>query len=293
MVYITKNKIFSTLSNIDGRGVQDPVKDKLKDKYFFLSDNKIDAITIFYLFSKDPKKFIEANYIKWKDRNTYIYETRPAFHKDQNCKYLNARFENIAIPAKIKEQLLTVELRQWSYNNRYLFDSNKTSFVASCIKEFNSKYPSLNLNQSDFSPVSKANSGVGTYENYTLEQLKDESEKILTEARAYFEEEKKKKVLEYFRNKIYLGSSTDPINYNPTKIDDENVRQILLEIDNLYIKPITEIIIQICIKKYLSGTEMTTTMLEVLNFKNCKSCFSDYDKSREFVLNLMERESKI
>ncbi|QMU30577.1 hypothetical protein [Adhaeribacter radiodurans] len=281
MIYLTKAKILSVLKNINGKEVQSPTKNHFKKKYFYLNKTNIDNITTFYLFFKDPKRFIENELVQWKETDTFIYEFPPAFHKTPECKYLQSRFENIYIPQKVREKKIVKELKIWGNENKTLFQVDRKTYIEKCIKYFNLKYPDLNLDTSDFDEVIKENSGVESFENFTLEELKELIEKYLDDAKKYFEEEQKMKVLEHFKEKSFLKFSRAPIRYNPTDLDDYEVKKILNEIDIKFIKPINEIIIQICVKEFLDKKEFDLTILEALNFRNCKSCFSDFNREIE------------
>lgn len=292
MIYITKRKIFSVLRNLDSTAIKDPIKDYFKKKYFFLSEKNIDNITTYYLFLKDPQKFIQSKFVKWKDSKSYVYESNPAFHKDPNCKHLLSRFENMYIPWKFKERKLENALRDWAYDNKSLFHIDKSLFIEECVKYFNEKHTGLLLEFSDFAQISLNNSGIEQFENLSLSELKASVEETLKEAREYFEEEKKKRVLNYFRNKVFLYQTKEPILYNETGIDDKQVKDILKEIDEKYIKPVNEIIIQICIKEFLDKQEFNKTILEVLNFKNCKGCFNDYNKEISSMVYFIDRKKE-
>jgi hypothetical protein len=283
MAYITKHKMLYVLNKIDGSQIKDPIKNHFRNKYFFLSDKKVNTITIYFLFFKDPIKFIESNYIKWRDTKTLIYESKPAFHFDDKCELLKSDFENMYIPKKIRDKDLVDGLRQWADSNRVAYLSNIKEFIEMCVHHFNKKHPDLNLYISDFEKFKKLNSGVEKYENYSLEELKNEIKEITKEAKQYFEDLKKEKVLKHFRNKVFLGHSKEPIKFNPTNIDENEVKEILKEIDEKYIAPINEVIIQICIKEFISNKEFSTTILEVLNFKNCSKCYSDYNKDNKIT----------
>jgi len=283
MAYITKHKMLYVLNKIDGSQIEDPIKDHFRNKYFFLSDKKVNTIAIYYLFFKDPIKFIESNYIKWRDTKTLIYESKPAFHFDDKCELLKSDFENMYIPKKIRDKDLVNELRQWADSNRVAYLSNIKEFIEMCVYHFNKKYPNINLEIADFEKFKKFNSGVEKYKNYSLEELKDEIKEITKEAKQYFEDLKKEKVLKHFRNKVFLGHSEESIKFNPTNIDEKEIKAILREIDEKYIAPINEVIIQICIKEFISNKEFSTTILEVLNFKNCSKCYNDYKKNNEIT----------
>jgi hypothetical protein len=290
MIYITKKKIFGVLRNLDSKSIKDPVKSHFKRKYFFLSEKNIDNITTYYLFLKDPEKFIENNFVKWKDTKSFVYESNPAFHKDPDCKFLLSKFENMYIPWKFRERKLENALRNWAFDNKSLFHINKLAFIEECINFFNEKYPDMALKESDFEQISLNNSGIENFENYTLSELKDTVQETLKEARDYFEESKKRKVLAHFKEKVFLYHTEAPLRYNDTGINDEQVKEILQEIDENYIKPINEIIIQICIKEFLENKEFDKTILEVLNFKNCKGCYSDYNKDANSTVHFIERK---
>lgn len=289
-MYITKKKIFGVLRNLDNKSIKDPVKDYFKRKYFFLSEKNIDNITTYYLFLKNPEKFIENNFVKWKDTKSFVYESNPAFHKDPDCKFLLSKFENMYIPWKFRERKLENELRNWAFDNKSLFHINKSAFIEDCKSFFNEKYPDLALEESDFEQISLNNSGVENFENYTLSELKASVQETLKEAKEYFEESKKNKVLAHFKEKVFLYHTQTPLRYNDTGIEDEEVKEILHEIDEKYIKPINEIIIQICIKEFLENKEFDKTILEVLNFKNCKGCYSDYNTEITFKVHFIERK---
>ncbi|MCL6258494.1 hypothetical protein M3O96_05305 [Aquiflexum sp. TKW24L] len=292
MIYISKKKIFSVLRNIDGKVIGDPVKKHFRQKYFFMSERNIENITAFFLFSKDPQKFIANNYVVWKDSKSYIYESNPAFHKTPDCKHLLSKFDNIYIPWKIKENKLTEALRSWAFDNKNLFHNDRNIFIEECIKNFNAKYKFLNLDLSDFEQISLSNSGIEEFENSTLNELKENIETILKDAKDYFEDEKKNRVIKYFKNKFFLIHTKDPIQYNPTNVDDYEVKKILREIDEKYIKPINEVIIQICIKEFLDKKDFDMSFLEILNFRNCKSCFPDYKKENDLKVNFIEKVIK-
>lgn len=192
MIYITKRKLFSILRNIDTGAIKDPVKSHFKKKYFFLSNKNIENITTYHLFFKDPQNFIDNNFVKWKDSKSYVYESNPAFHKNSDCTFLLSKFENIWIPIKFKEKKIENELRKWATENKTLFQIDRNKFIENCLTHFNSQYPEMLLELSDFHQIKLDNSGVEQFENFSLDELKISLEETLQNAKAYFEDEKKK-----------------------------------------------------------------------------------------------------
>jgi hypothetical protein len=274
--FVTNYRMLSVLRKIDSDKIDDPIKDHFKKKYFFLSDNDINTISVYCLFLQDPFKFIENNYVKWKDSKIYIFESQPAFHKDSKCDLLNSKFDDMFIPKIMREQGKVDELRQWAEKNKETYLNNLKNFITDCIQTFNTKYPKLELVPSDFEKAKRRdNSGSEEFKNLRLEELKNKAKEIIEDAKLYFEDSKKKRVLEYFRNKGFLRNVKESIRINPTELDQKEIKDILKEIDRKFIEPINEVIIQICIREFLNNQQFNITVLEVLNFKRCKKCFTN------------------
>jgi len=275
MAYITKFNSSRMLRQIDDKQIEIN-HSYYKRKISYLSDQEIKKLLAYKLLLENTEKFINNYYNKIKDTKTFIFENKPSFHQDSDCKNLHSDFENIKIPQKIKERGAEAveEFRQWCKEHIALFYKDKEAFMAMCCLKFHLSYPT------DLIIVTGENSGIDYHKNYKLEELEKEIDNLIRKAGEYFySSPKTREILSEFRNKMWLRYDKYDIQYNNTEYGEKDIKGVLQKQFSEFNEPTTYLVQEWLRIKLNPELKFEGRLLEQLGFKNCPVCYSDYDSS--------------
>lgn len=305
MFYITKSNALRIIKKINFRDLPDNLQncgEVYKRAIYFLSKYELKYLLYLKTLFKDPEKLFIEIYkpIINKDTYQYVFEStkKPSYHKDKDCKMLNANFQNFEIPfeikARVRERALSegktenqidelekhqVKLfRDWFMLNYHLIDSNPEEFLKKLDIRWNIKRK--------IEEVVYSNSGFKDIENLNLAELEIEVDKILSEAEWYFlNNVDKQELILRFQELIFLTSKSSAIKNNTTGLPFEDLQQFLNEFSFRFKKPIIELLIQYYRIKYNPELSFEGQLLNRLNFRPCSQCTDIDDSSNDFPLD--------
>jgi hypothetical protein len=303
MAFVTNYKLKRVLGNIDLNFSNDPIARYIKEKYYYLPNKEVNLLSVYYQFIKNPEGFIENGHLKWVDTGKNAIEIKPAYHKSNECRALNKRFDNVILPSTIQsDNSLLSEARGIAERLGLYKFGEKTEdelqrFVVICMEELNHKHLNLGLKNDDFKIVhNKKNGGASFYSNLTLNEIKTELEKIISLSKEYFgfseskylvlpndffkkpfsypeklQKHNRLQVLERHKNYMSIIADTQTLYNNHTEYcTDDEVIQICVEITTQFTKPTVSTIENEMLKN-TDKTEFSKSVLEILGFKSCQS----------------------
>lgn len=273
MVFITKYNASRILQQIDWHSLEIDSHIYYNRKINFFSDDEIKMLIAFKHLLQDPAPFIEEYYVKIKDTKTFIFENKPAFHRDYTCGNLYSDFNNILIPQKIKEKgdIAIEEFRKWSNAHIELYQRNIEAFRAECCLKFSLVYPT------DLELVSGGNSGIDLKKNYDLVELEREIDLLIKNAaQYYYSSEMNKEILRRFRNRMWMRHEKYPVKNNYTKYLPQQIKNVLQHQYTNFNDPTFFLIKEWLRIKFNPELRFEGKLLEQLGFKNCHICYPTY-----------------
>jgi hypothetical protein len=270
-VYVTRHRLSKILKNFEFTEKQ-PIEDILKKQFFILSDRDLSYYSVLHLFLSNPEKFTREKFEKWVDTYTFVIEQSPAYHKTNQCKFLQSNFDNFYIPVKVKEVELIDNIRNIAENPIYKYHFNdkliKEKFINECISYFLEEHK-LELGVEDFKATDFDNSGYELIEN-DLNILSEEIKQILKEASIFFNHAENKFLLENYRNFGYNITKTE-YKFDKGYIEHKIYTKLNYIRNNFYNKLKARILMYL-FEKYNPEGKYDTTLLQLLEFRPCIGC---------------------
>ena len=90
----------------------------------------------------------------------------------------------------------------------------------------------------------------------------------------YYKSQKHTKILKQYSKFAFLGAYKDDLYNNNTGYSDEVVKELLLEYEEQYKKPIIDMLYNYYRVKFNPELEMEGALLDQLGFRPCIHCFS-------------------
>ena len=280
MAYITKSNANRILRKIDLSKIGEIEGEVYKKPIYFLGKSEVKYLLLMQSLLKDPEKFAIEVYkpVINVDTLRLVYESEqpPSYHENHNCERLASGFKNFEIPSEIKvraneqggeelEKSQVQKFRNWFKQNIDLYKNETASFLRKLDIDWNV--------QRSINEIEKDNSGVKEIENYDLQELEREIDKIISEAGRFFiNNPDKQSVLRRFQKLTFLAYSSKEIYSNDTELSDTELKDFLLKYDMSFKKPLKRLLLEYYRVKYNPELSFQGKLLEQLNFRPCSSC---------------------
>ncbi len=241
---IYKNPIFF-FNNYEKKGLL-AIREVLRNLEFYFDKIYIPIVTV--------------------DTLSYVYEgQKPSYHKALYCEKMKLDFKNFTIPKEIKNKgkEAVVEFRTWFESVKDIYERDPENFVSRLY----SKYKIVTNPKA----ISRQNSGAYRMENYSanmIEELIDE--KIKQAGQYYYQSPKNTNILQHYSKKSYLAYKE--IKDNTTDYSDNEVKDFLLNYDQVYKLPLKKMLIEYYRIKFNPYLDLNSSILEQLGFRSCLSC---------------------
>lgn len=268
-VYITRANSMKILRKLDYShlNIEGTVYNK---PLFFLNKREEQALLAYKEFVKNLEKFVKEVYqrVEIIDNYRYVFEGEaPCYHRREDCGRLHSEFRNFEIPQAIRSRGIdeVQRYRAWFKKNMYLLDGKKDILEMRIKAAF-----SIEIRAEE---IIKDNSGIKTIENFDLTHLEGKLNCLIKEAgRYYYKDAKHTKILRYYSRYAFLGTYNEPLYNNCTGYSDEEVKQLLVEYEEQYKKPIIEMLYNYYRVKFNPELEMEGYLLDQLGFRPCIHC---------------------
>lgn len=272
-VYITRANFRQIVrkSNIKGLHLQGEI---YKIPIYFFSKYEENELLAIQELLKDPEKYFTEIYQPLDmipDTYRLMYESKSsAYHKVCNCCHLKSDYLNFVIPEAIREQGkdTVIRFRKWFEGVRYLLDEGRADAFEMRL------HAAWNI-QIYIKSIEIDNSGIESFENYSIESLEhDINMKIKEAGRFYYQSEKHKTILSKFSKYTFLAYTESAIRNNNTPYPDKEIKDFLCQYDQMYKKPLKNMLIEYYRLKFNPDIKMEGKLLERLGFKPCGHCFN-------------------
>lgn len=287
MAYITKANAKRILKRINLSSIGNIEGDVYKKPIYFLSSWETKYLLLMQSLLKEPDKFAIEVYQPVVNKDTYRFvfesEQQPSYHTNKDCVRMKSHYNNLEIPFEILdrarelggEELVKKEVisfRDWFKLHFELYQNNKESF----LKQLEIRWRV----ERNISEIDKENSGIESIENYSLIELEQEIDKIISDAGAYFKSKpNRQNIIRRFQKLTFLAYKPDVIQNNDTELNDYELKEFLKEYDVQFKKPIKELLVEYYRVKYNPELSFDSNILDALNFRICSSC----DGAEDFV----------
>lgn len=266
-VFITKANAERLIAQMDLSQVElQAFEDGFEFKWFNkLELKKLKAYSMLFL---EPSTFFEQyKIIPARDNSNFVFKgTAPAFHSNFECERLNSDFRNIKIPSQLKQEDEKKEFAQWCNENREFFEKYPDQFLYRLNKKFN-------ITSNPF--VHYDNSGVQTFNNYSLPQLENAIQKLIVKADIFITSStKNEEVIESFGLSSYLYKIPQKLYVSQlkSKLNRENVVEILRIFECTYKQPLIELFKNYYRMQNNRELSFKADALTELGFNPCSEC---------------------
>lgn len=245
-----------------------------KDIYFFNRKEKAMLKGI-REFLKDPDNF-SAQYYKpiiVKDSLRYVYpENQPAYHKDNTCSRLQSNFINFEIPEEVREKGETEikRFRDFFAEHKHLLESNIQEFIEKMQARF---FITREINPKS---IDYSNSGNEEVKNYSVQDLENEIDEILRQARKFYRDNPdKQEIIKRFGKMTFLAYVHGDIYKNETGLNDAGLKDFLRAYDEKFKKPVKFFLVEYYRLLHNPDMTFTDTLLDKLGFRKCGHCLGE------------------
>jgi hypothetical protein len=117
------------------------------------------------------------------------------------------------------------------------------------------------------------NTGYHKLENYSIEELEEKIDDLLTEAVQYYKSsERNTAVLKKYSKATFLAYRTEGLGNNDTEYSDKEIKEILLEYDEKIKRPLSVLLIEYYKVSFNPNLDLNGLLLDTLGFKRCSHC---------------------
>jgi hypothetical protein len=117
------------------------------------------------------------------------------------------------------------------------------------------------------------NTGYYKLENYSIEELEEKIDDLLTEAVQYYKSsERATAVLKKYSRATFLAYRPGRLENNDTGYSDKEIKEILMEYDERFKRPLSVLLIEYYKVSFNPDLELNGFLLESLGFKRCSYC---------------------
>ena len=239
---------------------------------YFLNKKEEQALLAYKELVMNPERFVEEIYQKVEilDNYRYVFEGEsPCYHLREDCERLHSEFRNYEIPQAIRDKGFNVvqQYRAWFKQNLYLFDGKEDVLEMRIYSAFG-----IHVKAKE---IVKENSGVKIVINYDLGQLENKLDELIKEAgRYYYASLKHTRILKQYSKLSFLGTYNGALNNNNMGYSDEEVKEILVDYEERFKKPIIDMLYNYYRVKFNPDLEMEGRLLDQLGFRPCVHCHS-------------------
>jgi hypothetical protein len=284
MAFITLSNLNRIISKSDTSGIN-LTGQIYKISINFFSNYEKNSLLAIQELLKNPKKYFNEIYKPAQSIDTYkyVYEGGfPAYHKYKNCINLHSGFLNFEIPKEIKDKgpEKVTEFRTWFSEVHHLL-SKPDEFAMMLQARWGI--------QTNPRAINFENSGTLELDNYSIAELENNIDSILKRAGLFFSSSKKNmEILERFSQMTFIAYQTNPSYVNDTAYSDLEIKNLLLEFDEAFKKPLKKWLIEYYRLKLNPDIQMEGWLLEKLGFRYCFNC-----QQKEEIEDYVEVDMKL
>ncbi len=117
------------------------------------------------------------------------------------------------------------------------------------------------------------NTGYHKLENYSIEELEEKIDDLLTESVQYYKaNERNTVILKKYSRATFLAYRTEKLEDNVTGYSDKEIKEILQEYEEKYKRPLSTLLIEYYKVSLNPNLELNGLLLDTLGFKRCSHC---------------------
>jgi hypothetical protein len=270
-VYITISRLKNILSEIPMQSLSSLTGTLYKRNIFIFSDRERLRLMAVKSFFEDSEAFI-GRYWKpatWGQNPHYVFpDEQPVYHLHKNCDRLYSDYNNIEIPAHIRNRGKEAidSFRKWATANKAIFLDHPERFKLMICTEFDIPLTELNL-------VFFENSGAAGVVNENLNAISIQIDRILREAgKFYYASPKNTAILGQYQKYASLGYYNTPLHSNRTGYSEDEVKKFLREYNEQYKKPLKKLLTSYFCVHYNPELSFNGFLLEELGLRCCQAC---------------------
>ncbi len=240
-----------------------------KRRIYFYNKFEKNLLLSFRELFKDAEKYFSEIYVKVHnvDSFKYVYEGHaPAYHSALDCSKISAVYENYKIPDEIADQGKdeVLKFRKWFNENKEHLN-NPEIFVMHLKMRWGI--------ETNPKAIQYKNTGYYKLENYSIEELEEKIDDLLTEAVQYYKSsERATAVLKKYSRATFLAYRPGRLENNDTGYSDKEIKEILMEYDERFKRPLSVMLIEYYKVSFNPDLELNGFLLESLGFKRCSYC---------------------
>lgn len=272
MSYITVANVKRIIEQTDIKSL-DIQGDLYKRRIYFYNRFEKNRLLSFREFFKDAEKYFSEIYTKVHnyDSYKYVYEgNAPAYHKSLDCSKISAGYINYKIPDEIANQgkAAVLKFRKWFKENKEHLD-NPEVFVMHLKMRWGI--------ETNPKAIQYKNTGYHKLENYSIEELEEKIDDLLTESVQYYKaNERNTVILKKYSRATFLAYRTEKLEDNDTGYSDKEIKEILQEYEEKYKRPLSTLLIEYYKVSLNPKLELNGLLLDTLGFKRCSHCHNDF-----------------
>lgn len=270
MAYITKSTYKSILFNWDIEESKVSHRRIYKSPIYMFNNKEEHELRVLQEILENSDDFFQFAYKKQTSVDTYNYVNEgktPRYHLKIDCPFLKSDYENFEIPNEIKEKgkESVKEFRKWFKSVEELFRKNKGAFA----ERLRAKYGILVSIKS----ITKDNSGVTIKENYNVNELEEDIDKLIkSSGRFFYKSNKHTAILKQYSKFSYLGFSSEELSNNNTGYLENEVKDILKEYETTFKRPLKAMLEEYYQIKLNPEISFQGNLLDTLGLKPCFNC---------------------
>lgn len=264
-VYITNANAKRIISNLNHNYYIDDDNPIVKNfKWLNMRERNV-LNSYFWLFYK-PEQLLK----KFKNKpktETFVFDSKPSYHRYSDCKMLNSSFNNFKIPEYILQQGRTKIDKFKSF-----FEDNK-SLIENDFNFFKDKLRWAFGEESIPENVNYENSGNIEYNNLNLTEIKAEIIQIIKGTNEFLNNsESNKVIINNFGQNAHIAKKKLLPKNNFTEYSNENIWETLSVFDKKFKEPYKKNTIEFF--RLLNNPELKfeNNILDKLGLSSCKSC---------------------
>jgi hypothetical protein len=270
-VFITLSRLENILNKIPVQNLAALTGELYKRPIFIFSDRERMRLMAVKSFFEDTDGFINSFWqpATWGQHPYYVFEDeQPVYHLHKSCSFLHADYNNIEIPAHIRNcgDAEIARFKKWAEINKSVFLQHPERFKLMVCNEFNIKPQELNL-------IFFKNSGAVGVVNENCNAISIRIDTIIRAAgRFYYACPKNTAILRQYQKWATLGYETKPLHSNRTGYPDNEVKELLRYYNETFKKPLKKLLISYFCIRYNPELNFSGYLLEQLGLRCCEAC---------------------
>ncbi|MBC8299124.1 MAG: hypothetical protein H8E55_25480 [Pelagibacterales bacterium] len=293
--FITQSNYESIVKKLSDIRAMDLSGEVYKRTIYFFSKYEEKTLLALKSLIENPEDYLNKIYVPFEeirgnDRFIFVNKKSPSYHLESTCFRLKSDYKNYFIP----DQIYTLgEEAQKEFRDRIIpqikeledgdiskefFDKRFSDICMQIVRKYSQE--SDGFQEINLKAFLVENSGICNIQNLSANELEELiDEKIKEAGRYYYGNDKNTRILKRFSRATHLSYTSDSIQDNNTGYSDEEVKEFLMDYDKRFKKPLKRILIQYYMIVNNSDLSINNTLLEELNFKECRSCKKKYEKN--------------